>query len=271
MRATMSATLPDFRRRALCLSLPPLLASAPLQAQRWPELPVERIEVVHAYPHDPNAFTQGLIFLEGQLYESTGLNGRSSIRRVQLDNGRVLQKRDVPPQYFAEGLTALGDELFLLTWQTNIGFVLDRKSFELKRSFNYPGEGWGLTQDGRQLYMSDGSASIRVLDPQTLKETRRISVSANGRPLEQLNELEWVEGEIWANVWQTDRIARIDPFSGRVLGWLDLSGLLASQGLPPDQADVLNGIAYDAANKRIFVTGKLWPRLFEIRRKGVKR
>ncbi|MDT9000089.1 glutaminyl-peptide cyclotransferase [Paucibacter sp. APW11] len=270
-RPIPSPALP-WRRRLLAQAL--LLASlgpCVALAQRIAEPPVERVEVVRAYPHDPDAFTQGLIFLDGMLFESTGLNGRSSVRRVQLENGKVLQKLAVPPQYFAEGLTVWKDELILLTWQSRMGFVLDRRTMEVKRSFAYAGEGWGITHDDQQLYMSDGTATLRVLDPLSFKESRRISVTANGRPVEQLNELEWVEGEIWANVWQTDRIARIDPFSGRVLGWLDMSGLLASQGLPPDQADVLNGIAYDAQSKRIFVTGKLWPRLFEIRRKGVKR
>jgi len=245
-------------------------------AQRM-ALPVDEPEVVKRYPHDPTAFTQGLLFRDGQLYESTGLNGRSSIRRVRLDDGQVLQKRDIAQEHFAEGLTAWRDELYLLTWTTHKVFVFDLKSFEPKREYKLPGEGWGLTHDGQQLYLSDGSAELRVLDPKTFRELRRIPVRALGQPVDQLNELEWVDGEIYANIWQADVIARIDPASGQVRGWIDLRGLRSQ--LPPqarsgprnprpeDAPEVLNGIAWDAAGKRLFVTGKLWPTLFEIKLK----
>lgn len=220
-------------------------------------------EVVATYPHDPEAFTQGLVYDDGVLYESTGLNGRSSLRRVNLQTGEVLQRRDIDPQYFAEGLALFNNQLIQLTWQSNKGFVYDKTSFEPLREWNYPTEGWGLTHDGAQLIMSDGSAILRFLDPATFAVTREITVTDQGQPVMRLNELEYVNGEVFANVWQTDLIARIDPQSGRVLGWIDLGGLLT----PAERqgTDVLNGIAYDPAGDRLFVTGKLWPKLFEIK------
>ena len=190
--------------------------------------------------------------------------GRSSVRKVELTSGRVVQKYDVPPPFFGEGITVLGQQIIELTWQTQTGFVYDKSSFRVLRSFNYPGEGWGLANDGKQIYMSDGTAQIRVWDPATLKEVRRITVKAGARSITQLNELEWVKGEIFANVWQTDRIARISPADGRVLGWIDLTGILPKSDRPDSDA-VLNGIAYDAAGDRLFVTGKLWPKIFEIK------
>jgi len=224
--------------------------------------PVYGYKVVHTYPHDPAAFTQGLIFLDGVLYESTGLNNRSSVRKVQLESGKVLQQHPVSGEYFAEGLVNWGNELFQLTWQSKIGFVYDRSTFALKRQFSYTGEGWGLTKDASRIIMSDGSATLRFLDPKTLQQTGTLNVTDGGRPVLELNELEFVQGEIWANIWQTDRIARISPFTGVVGGWIDLKGLLT----PAERAnaDVLNGIAFDPATNRIFVTGKLWPKLFEI-------
>jgi glutamine cyclotransferase len=221
-------------------------------------------QVIHAYPHDPNAFTQGLEFRAGYLYEGTGLKGRSTLRKVKLDTGQVLQEIDLDPQYFGEGITVLNQQVVELTWQSETGFVYDQAVFHRQRTFNYPGEGWGLTNDGQQIYMSDGSAQIRIWDPLTLQEKRRITVHDHGQPVLNLNELEMVRGEIYANVWQTDRIARISPADGRVLGWIDLAGLLS----PADrtgQEDVLNGIAYDVLGNRLFVTGKLWPKLFEIK------
>jgi glutaminyl-peptide cyclotransferase len=220
--------------------------------------------VVNTYPHDRTAFTQGLEFRDGFLYEGTGMTGRSSLRKVELTTGRVLQKYDVPTPFFGEGITAIHQQILQLTWQSQTGFVYDRSNFRLIRSFNYPGEGWGLTNDGKQIYMSDGSAEIRVWDPMTLKEVRRFTVRDGARPVSQLNELEWIKGEIYANIWQSDRIARISPADGEVLGWIDLSGII-SKAERPDSDAVLNGIAYDAANDRLFVTGKLWPKLFEIR------
>jgi glutamine cyclotransferase len=227
------------------------------------ESPVSRYRVVRAYPHDPGAFTQGLIYLDGFLYESTGLNGRSSLRMTELATGKVLQKIPVNPTYFAEGMTDFGGKLYQLTWQNGKAFVYDRFSFKLLRDHSYTGEGWGLTNDGKRLIMSDGSAQLRFIDPQTFAVTNRITVTDRGRPVDRLNELEWVKGEIWANVWQTDLIARISPVTGKVLGWVDLSGLLTP--MEAQGVDVLNGIAYDAKADRLFVTGKLWPKVFEIK------
>lgn len=221
-------------------------------------------EIVHTYPHDPLAYTQGLFYLNGVLYEGTGLNGRSSIRKVRLETGEVLQKRDVPEQYFGEGIVNWKDRLIEITWQSQTGFIYDLNTFERHGQFSYPGEGWGLTQDGKRIIMSDGTAELRFWEPETLRELGRVTVTDQGRTVPQLNELEWVKGEVYANVYQTDRIARIDPASGKVVGWIDLAGILS----PADrvqQVDVLNGIAYDAAGDRLFVTGKLWPKLFEIR------
>jgi glutamine cyclotransferase len=220
--------------------------------------------VLKTYPHDRTAFTQGLEYRDGFLYEGTGMIGRSSVRKVDLGSGSVIQKYDLPQPFFGEGITVLNQQILELTWQTQTGFVYDKSSFRVLRSFNYPGEGWGLTNDGKQIYMSDGSADIRVWDAATLKEIRRITVKDGVSPVTQLNELEWVRGEIYANVWQTDRIARISPVDGRVLGWIDLSGILPKSERPETDA-VLNGIAYDAASDRLFVTGKLWPKIFEIK------
>jgi glutaminyl-peptide cyclotransferase len=228
-------------------------------------IPVYGFVVKHVYPHDPQAFTQGLFFKDSQLFETTGQKGQSSLRRVDLKTGKVLQKKDLAPEYFGEGSTAVGDSIVGLTWQSHVGFVYDAKSFALKSRFNYQGEGWGLASDANVVYMSDGSADIRILDPKTLEEKRRIHVTAEGKPITQLNELEIVDGQLYANVWGTDVIARIDPANGNVVGWIDLTGLL-----PPDKRGtgnpdaVLNGIAYEPKQKRLYVTGKLWPKLFEI-------
>ena len=252
----------DPRRRTLLAALA-AGAAAPLASAAPAAVPVHGFKVVHSYPHDPDAFTQGLFFHDGHLFEGTGLRGRSSIRKVEIQTGRVLQAVELPPEVFGEGITQWGDRIIGITWQEGTAFVLDLKSFKLWRKFNYPGEGWGITHNERELIMSDGTAELRFLDPLTFKELRRVRVTAGGRPVDQLNELEWVNGQVFANIWQTDRIARIDPRTGNVVGWIDLTGLL-----PPNQRtgqdDVLNGIAYDAAKKRLFVTGKLWPRLFEI-------
>jgi len=225
--------------------------------------PVFHYEVVRSYPHDRGAFTQGLIFRDGVFYEGTGLNGRSGIRKVKLETGEVLQSKPLGAQYFGEGITDWKGSLVQITWQTEIGFVYDMKSFEQTKTWSYSGEGWGLTHDEARIIMSDGSSSLRFIDPATMKETGRLPVVDAGRAVERLNELEYVKGEILANVWQTERIARISPKDGRVTAWIDLSGLLS----PADRAgtDVLNGIAYDAAGDRLFVTGKLWPRIFEIK------
>lgn len=249
----------DPRRRALLAAL----AGAAATPLALAATPVQGYKVVNSYPHDPGAFTQGLFFHDGFLYEGTGLRGRSSIRKVEITTGKVLQAVELPGEFFGEGITMWGDRLISITWQEQTAFVLDLKTFKLWRKFNYAGEGWGITHNGRELIMSDGTAELRFLDPMSFKELKRVRVTADGRPVDQLNELEWVNGEVYANVWQTDRIARIDPKTGRVAGWIDLTGLLpASQRTGQD--DVLNGIAYDSAKKRLFVTGKLWPRLFEI-------
>jgi glutamine cyclotransferase len=221
-------------------------------------------QVVNVYPHDPGAFTQGLIFRQGFLFESTGLNGQSSLRKVRLETGEVVQRLAIDPQHFAEGLTDPGDNLVQLTWRSNIGFVYDLPTFGLKRTFDYPGEGWGLARDGNRVIMSDGTSSLRFLNPETMKETGRVTVTDGEQSVESLNELEMVKGELFANVWPTDHVVIISPQTGRVTGRLDLGGLLpAAERTPP--VDVLNGIAYDAARDRLFVTGKMWPRLFEIR------
>ncbi|MEX1128187.1 MAG: glutaminyl-peptide cyclotransferase [Vicinamibacterales bacterium] len=237
--------------------------SAPGGAQRQTTAPVSGYQVVRVYPHDRQAFTQGLVFLDGVLYESTGLNGQSGIRKVKLETGEVLQVQRLEERYFGEGIAVVGDAIVQLTWQSGVGFVYDRATFQRTRTFTYAGEGWGLAYDGTRLIMSDGTAVLRFLDPKTLKETGRLQVKDGGRPVPMLNELEVVKGEIFANIWDNDRIARIDPKTGIVRGWIDLRGILD----PKDAVgvDVLNGIAYDAAGDRLFVTGKLWPKLFEIR------
>ncbi len=220
----------------------------------WGASAQDTYRVVHQYPHDPNAFTQGLEYRGGFLYEGTGLQGRSTLRKVELETGKVLQSIPIAPKYFGEGITLLNGHIIELTWQHHEGFVYDQGSFKLLRSFEYPGEGWGLTNDGKQIFMSDGTADIRCWDPVTLGETRRFTVRERGRPVMELNELEYVRGEIYANVWQTDRIVRISPADGQVLGWIDLSGLLTDEERSHG-VDVLNGIAYDSFGDRLFVTG----------------
>jgi len=218
--------------------------------------------VVNTYPHDPAAFTQGLVYADGFFYESTGLYGRSSLRKIEPATGKVLQKVDVPARYFAEGLALWQDSLIQLTWQSQLGFVYDKTTFDLKQDFSYLTEGWGLTHDDQHLIMSDGTSTIYFLDPETFQKTGQIEVRDEGLPVVRLNELEYIEGKIYANVWQTDKIAIIDPGDGHIAGWIDLTGLLSAAQSPG--ADVLNGIAYDAAKKRLFVAGKLWPLVFEI-------
>ncbi len=227
-------------------------------------IPVYRYEVVHVSPHDRDAFTQGLIIQEGKLIESTGEVGESSLRRVEIDNGNVIQKVDVPEPYFAEGITLLKGKIYQLTWQHQLGFVYDASTFQQIGKFNYQGEGWGLANDGTSLILSDGTNQIRFLDPDNFQVKRTIAVVSGRTPVNELNELEYVQGEIYANIWHDNRIARINPQSGAVTGWIDLRGLLAP-GEVSDQEAVLNGIAYDEASGRLFVTGKLWPKLFEIR------
>jgi len=226
-------------------------------------IPVYTYNITSIYPHDRDAFTQGLVFEDGVLYEGTGLYGNSTLRRVELETGDILQIRELSAQFFGEGITIYENKIIQLTWQSNIGFVYDKNSFELLQEFNYSTEGWGITHDGERLIMSDGTATLHFLDPQTFKEIGQLSIRDDDGPVDQLNELEYVQGEIYANVWQTDRIAIIAPETGQVVGWIDLRGLLTAE--ERSQSDVLNGIAYDAETGRLFVTGKLWPKLFEIR------
>jgi glutaminyl-peptide cyclotransferase len=233
-------------------------------AQRKPA-PVLGFKVVATFPHDTTSFTQGLVYADGEFYESTGLNGQSTLRRVEIATGKTLQRIDVPKQYFAEGLALVGDELLQLTWQHRLGFVYDRRTFTQKRTFTYNTEGWGLAYDGvKRLVMSDGTDTLTYLDPKSFKPMMTTRVRDAGRPISHLNELEWIEGELWANVWQTDRIARISPNTGEVNAWVDLSSLWPESQRPSPAEQVLNGIAYDRATRRIFITGKKWPRLYQI-------
>lgn len=240
----------------LALAFIPTVAARTVADTHW--------TLVKSYPHDRDAFTEGLFFLDGSLYESTGMPGQSDIREVRLKDGRVLRRVRLEPRYFGEGIVNWRDRIVSLTWRHRTGFVWDRARFARLASFAYEGEGWGLTQDGRQLIMSDGSAELRFLDPETLTETRRVTVTWNGQAVDQLNELEFVKGEVLANIWHDSRIARIDPETGAIKGWIDLTPLLRKVKARDPEA-VANGIAYDAAGDRLFVTGKYWPKIFEIR------
>jgi glutaminyl-peptide cyclotransferase len=242
-------------------SLFALAALLLLGAQTAAPVAIYDVRVVHRYPHDPAAFTQGLFFRDGRLYESTGLNGRSSIREVDLRTGAVLRQRALEQRHFGEGIIDWRDEIIALTWRGGEGLVFGLADFAPRRTFRYSGEGWGLTRDDRRIIMSDGTSELRFLDPTTLRETRRVTVTLRGRPLREINELEWINGEVFANVWQTNNIVRIDPDSGRVTGAIDLTGLLPAAERTRE-TDVLNGIA--TLNGRIFVTGKNWPWLYEI-------
>lgn len=257
-----------FRQLAFLLLLSgarPILA-AQTGAPRAPEK--SRAEytytVVHVFPHDTSAFTQGLAYRDGFLYEGTGRNGQSSLRKVRLETGEIVREVDLAPEFFGEGITLVGDQVFQLTWKAQTGFVYDLKTFRLLRRFSYSGEGWGLASNGHEIYLSDGSSNIRVLDADSFLEKRRLKVRDGSTPVDQLNELEIVEGEIFANIWHSSRIARISPQTGEIVGWIDLSGL-PSTVYRLDAEAVLNGIAYDPTRKRLFVTGKLWPSVFEIK------
>lgn len=230
-----------------------------------PQLPVWGYEVVNVFPKDPKGFTQGLVYEDGYFLEGTGLNGESTLRKVEITTGKVLKKVDLDAKYFGEGITLLKGKIYQLTWQTKIGFIYDLKSFEKLGSFKYATEGWGITHDGEHLIMSDGTATLYTLDPETLKETGRIEVKDGANPVYYLNELEYVKGEIFANVWQTNTICRIDPKTGKLLGWIDLTGILKPEHQGSHEVDVLNGIAYDPKGDRLFVTGKLWPKVYEIK------
>ncbi len=221
-------------------------------------------EVINTFEHDPNAFTQGLVWENGVLYEGTGLPGHSTLRKVELGTGKVLQKYELPDEFFAEGITIFEDKIIQLTYRSKVGFVYDKKTFKLLREFNYPHEGWGLTHDGKNLIVSDGTPTLYFLDPETFKQISTISVYNKNNRLWGINELEYIDGRIYGNIWPTNRIAIIEPQTGRVTGLVDMTGLLKGQKITR-QTDVLNGIAYDPANRRLFVTGKFWPKLYQIK------
>ena len=221
-------------------------------------------KVINTFAHDPKAFTQGLVFDDGFLYEGTGLNGHSELRKVELETGKVLQAHKLPEEFFGEGITVFGNRIIQLTYQSNVGFVYDKGTFELLREFNYPTEGWGLTHDGKNLIMSDGTPMLYFLDSQTFKQNRKIMVLDQDSPVWGLNELEYIDGQIYANVWPTERIVKIEPEKGEVIGWIDIEGILAPED-HSDEIDVFNGIAYDPSSRRLFVTGKFYPKLYEIK------
>jgi glutamine cyclotransferase len=232
---------------------------------RNPDTPARwTYKVVRTFPHDPKAFTQGLVFEDGFIYEGTGLNGRSELRKVELETGSVLQSCKLPDEFFGEGITIYGDHIIQLTFQSRVGFVYNKETFELLRQFNYPTEGWGLTNDERHLIMSDGTPMLYFLNPETFAQNRKIMVLDQDSPVWGLNELEYIDGQIYANVWPTERIVRIDPETGQVVGWIDAEGILAPED-HSEPVDVFNGIAYDPAGDRLFVTGKFYPKLFEIK------
>jgi glutamine cyclotransferase len=261
-RQTPAASEParqkDTAPTAQATTRPPEAATTPTEIP-----PTYSYKIKNSWPHDQRAYTQGLIFLDGILWESTGQYGTSSLRKVELKSGKVIKQISIPKNYFAEGMTVFRNKVFQLTWQEQKGFIYDPVTFQKQGEFSYTGEGWGLTHDGESLIMSDGTDRIRFLDPSTLQTTRAISVTDRGVPVTQLNELEYIDGEIYANIYMTDRIARIEPKTGKILGWIDLTGLLATKDRTGEE-DVLNGIAYDVVGKRLFVTGKMWPKLFEI-------
>lgn len=222
-----------------------------------------KYNIVNTYPHDRNAFTQGLVYENNILYEGTGLRGHSTLRKVDIETGNILLIHELPSQFFGEGITIYGNKIIQLTWESNVGFVYDKNNFNLLKEFNYSTEGWGITHNGMNLIISDGTSTLYFLDPDSFEEIERIEVFDNNGPVSRLNELEYIQGEIYANVWKTDNIARIDPNTGQVVGWIELTGLLNSKNFD-EPVDVLNGIAYDAEKDRLFVTGKLWPKIFEI-------
>jgi glutaminyl-peptide cyclotransferase len=256
-----------FRYRIVFVALSALMACFSILAcsdgkSSSQPVPIYTYKIINTFPHDPEAFTEGLVFENGTMYEGTGLYGDSSIRKVEMETGKILQISRLPGQYYGEGITIYKDTIIQLTLESEKGFIYDKNSLELLREFPYAGEGWGMTHDDTHIITSDGSSTLRLLDPFTMKTTGSIKVSDNGIPVTMINELEYVKGKIYANIWKTDKIAIIEP-DGRVSGWIDLTGLLDRQkyGNTPD---VLNGIAYDAITGRLFVTGKLWPAIFEI-------
>lgn len=265
LRETFSPGYPGkwVRRLFLFLAIVSIYPGvAPGHVPATDAVPVYTYEIVNIYPHDKNAFTQGLVFADNILYEGTGRYGSSTLRMVELETGAIVKKHSLPAQFFGEGITIFGHTIIQLTWRSRTGFVYDKESFELLQQFSYPTEGWGITHDGNRLIMSDGTATLHVLDGKTFKILGHIEVHDNHGPVYRLNELEYIRGEIYANVWPTDRIAAIDPQTGRVVKWIDLTGLSGPRA--PNSQQCLNGIAYDAKQGRLFVTGKLWSKLFEI-------
>jgi glutamine cyclotransferase len=240
-----------------------VLASLPFSAActpKKPGIPIYAYRVANVYPHRPEAFTQGLVFVDGFLYEGTGMHGRSTLCRIKLETGKVLDRRVLPRQYWGEGLTIFKNHIIQLTWKAHIGFVYQKGTLNFLHKLKYETEGWGITHDTQHLIMSDGSATLYFRDPNTFATVRTIQVTDEQGPVRDLNELEYVKGRIFANVWQTDRIAIIDPQTGRISVWIDLHDLAAKH----PYADVLNGIAFDAQQDRLFITGKFWPALYEI-------
>ena len=227
------------------------------------DTPVFGYKIVNTYPHDTNSFTQGLIFDKGVLYESTGLNGRSAVKIVDLKTGKTLKSHELPDNYFGEGIAIIENKIIQLTWRSKTGFVYDKKTLKLIKKFSYQTQGWGITYDGKYLIISDGSAVLYFMDPNTFKVVGTLEVYGDNGKVSKLNELEYINGEIYANIWGIEKIARINPKTGRVTAWIDLSGLLSDQD-KKNRVDVLNGIAFNSDKGRLFVTGKLWPKLFEI-------
>ena len=269
MTAKVTSTSKSFARRSGWLLATLLLVSSVIgisayaQFKRTPKGEVWGFKVIATYPHDSTAFTQGLVFVKGALLEGTGKKGESSLRLVELESGKVEKIAPLNAHYFGEGITLLNNRIYQLTWQNRIGIVYDFETFNVEKTFQYTGEGWGLTNDGKRLLMSDGSATIRFLDPNSFEVVKRITAHGTDGKVSKLNELEYVNDEIWANIWYEDRIVRLSPQNGEVLGWIDLSGLYPRNKRDSTE-DVLNGIAYDPEKKRLFVTGKNWPKLYEI-------
>jgi len=260
---TGSPAIPTSETREVGSDLTPPVPTRSPNSPTSEAIPIYTYRIVNVYPHDPDAFTQGLVFGDGLLYEGTGQWGQSTLRKVELESGDVLQLYALSYQCFGEGITIYGDNVIQLTWKSRIGFVYDKDSLALLQTFTYPTEGWGITHDGTYLIVSDGTSTLHFWDPETFEEVYQLRVYDSQGPVTRLNELEYIQGRIYANVWLGDRIAIIDPQTGQVTGWIDLTGLLG----PEDRTqsiDVLNGIAYDAEGGRLFVTGKLWPKLFEI-------
>lgn len=257
-----------FGGRTRWLAAIAVAAAAAVGLAAWAQIGAHRasettgFKVVAVYPHDPRAFTQGLVIRGGRLYEGTGQYGASTLRRVDLTTGNVEKSRSLTQEYFGEGIAVLGNKVYQITWKSGAAFVYDLDTFTVEKTFQYTGEGWGLTDDGEHLIMSDGTATIRFIDPQTFKTVRTIAVHDGDKPIDKLNELEFIDGEIWSNVWYEDRIARISPADGAILSWIDLSTLYPQSARSSEA--VLNGIAYDTAAKKLYVTGKNWPQLYQI-------